>query len=98
MPGYTVNYRDLMDNARKISNEADRYDETAEKLKAAFEELAGGWQGPASQRFKAEQETAYSWYKSMANVCREYGEKATVAAVKYAEAERLAKEAINRRG
>lgn len=97
MSGYTVDYRGLMDQARKIFDEADAYDRTADALKQAAEQLARCWEGPASRRFKQEQDRMYDWFKKMAMVCRDYAEKATVAAVRYLDAEEKARAAVNRR-
>ncbi|MGI6636211.1 MAG: WXG100 family type VII secretion target [Christensenellales bacterium] len=96
MSGYTVDYRQLMDAAHKIQTEAEVYDKTAETLKAAADQLANCWEGPASRNFRNEQERAYAWFKEMAVICRDYAEKANIAAVRYHDAEEAAKAAINK--
>lgn len=96
MSGFTVDYRALLDQARKIYDEADRYSQTAKAMKAAAEQLASCWEGPASRRFRDEQENMYNWFEEMAVICRDYGEKATVAAVRYLDAEQAAKATIEK--
>ena len=51
MSGFTVDYRQLMSAASRIFSEADRYDQTADTLKAAADQLANCWEGPASCNF-----------------------------------------------
>ncbi|MGI6689363.1 MAG: WXG100 family type VII secretion target [Christensenellales bacterium] len=97
MSGFTVDYRQLMSAASRIFSEADRYDQTADTLKAAADQLANCWEGPASRNFKDEQERAYTWFKEMAAICRDYAEKANIAASRYYDAEEAAKAAINKR-
>lgn len=96
MAGYQVDYRALMDQARKIANEAERYERTANALKQASEQLAKSWEGRSSKRFVQEQEKLYNWCIQMVGVCREYSEFATRAAVKYLEAEQAARDAVKK--
>lgn len=96
MSGYKVDYRELQNCAKKILEEADRYDQTADKYKDASDDLMNGWEGPASVKFREEQEEMYLWYKKMAEVCREFADAANVAASNYLKAEMEAKAAINR--
>lgn len=97
MSGYEVDYRQLLDQARAIANEADQYERTAASMKQAAETLAKCWEGVASQRFAQEQERMYEWFIQMGKVSREYSETATRAAVKYLDAEQAARDAINKR-
>lgn len=96
MSGYKVDYRALLDQARKIFDEADRYEQTAKRLKSAAGKLAGCWEGAASNSFKQEQERMYEWFIKMAGICRDYAMKATTAAIKYLEAEQRALAAIKK--
>lgn len=63
-----VQVSELMQAAAKMNDALENYREATGNVKTAAADLAGKWEGAAKEAFVNDQENAYRWYISMADV------------------------------
>lgn len=59
---------ELAQAAMKMNEALENYRESTKAAKAAAEDIASKWEGAAKDAFVADQENAYNWYVSIADV------------------------------
>ncbi len=78
-----VTISELQSASSKIMQYAGDYQNAANSLKAAADELAATWEGDSQVAFVAEQEAACEWYTKMAAICEQYAQSMATAASNY---------------
>lgn len=71
----------------EILKAVQAYREATDKAKAAGDALAANWEGEAQKVFVAEQENAYRWHISIADIVSSFASTLKDTASKYQEAE-----------
>lgn len=82
-----VNFVELTAAARDMNKALEDYREATAEAKAAAEDLASKWEGSAKESFVADQENAYRWYCSLAEVVAAIVTEAFNTAKRYQESE-----------
>lgn len=78
-----VNISELVQAAAKMNEALGNYREAIGNVKAAADELASKWEGDGQVAFVADQEQAYKWYNSLADVVMNMIEEAKKVAQRY---------------
>lgn len=82
-----VNFLELRAAARQMNEALENYREATAEAKAAASDIASKWEGVARDAFNEDQENAYRWYCSLAEIVAAIITEALNCAARYEETE-----------